>query len=356
MKALVKSRSEPGLWLDDLPEPSVGVNDVLIRVRKTGICGTDLHIYDWDAWAQRTIPVPLVIGHEFVGRIVAVGSNVTDFHAGDIVSGEGHVVCGRCRNCLAGRRHLCKDTKGIGVNRPGAFAEYLALPMTNVWVHEHHDGPHARPGDPAAPSPDGQPSIRDVQSIFDPLGNAVHTALSFDLLGEDVLVTGAGPIGCMAAAVARHAGARYVVVTDVNPYRLDLARKLGATLAVDVRGQRIADAQKQLGMREGFDVGLEMSGNPAAFNDMLDCMYHGGKIALLGILPKGAGIDWDKVIFKGLTMHGIYGRKMYETWYKMTQLVLSGFPLHKVLTHQIHIDDFQKGFELMDSGLCGKVV
>ncbi len=270
MKALVKREARPGLWLEDVPEPTIGINDVLIQVDRTGICGTDIHIYNWDAWAQKTIPVPMVVGHEFVGEIVEVGANVADFHPGDIVSGEGHVVCGRCRNCLAGRRHLCKDTKGIGVNRPGAFAEYMVLPMTNVWLHSD--------------SVD-----RDVASIFDPFGNAVHTALSFPVLGEDVLITGAGPIGSMAAAVVRHAGARYVVVTDVNPYRLELARQLGATLAVDVRHTRVADVQKQLGMQEGFDVGLEMSGSPSAFREMLDNMCHGGKIAMLGIPDRGNG-------------------------------------------------------------------
>jgi len=350
MAALVKRERKVGLWLEDVPVPEVGINDVLIEVLRTGICGTDVHIYNWDAWAQKTIPVPMVVGHEFVGRIVAIGSNVHDFSEGDIVSGEGHVVCGRCRNCLAGRRHLCKDTKGIGVNRPGAFAEYLALPMTNVWVHEHHDGPPVRT-DTAASS-----SQRDVQSIFDPLGNAVHTALSFDLLGEDVLITGAGPIGCMAAAVARHAGARYVVVTDVNPYRLDLARKMGATLAIDVREQSIADAQKQLGMKEGFDVGLEMSGNPQAFRDMISNMAHGGKIAMLGIPEKEMAIDWNAIVFNMLTIKGIYGREMYETWYKMTVMLQSGLDISPVITHHYGYQEFEQGFEAMRSGRSGKVV
>jgi threonine 3-dehydrogenase len=337
MKALVKRKSEPGLWLEDVPVPQIGINDVLVEVLRTGICGTDVHIYNWDAWSQRTVPVPLVIGHEFVGRIVDVGSNVKDFHVGEIVSGEGHVVCGRCRNCLAGRRHLCKDTKGIGVNRPGAFAEYLALPMTNVWVHA--------------------PSIpRDVQSIFDPFGNAVHTALQFDVLGEDVLITGAGPIGCMAAAVVRHAGARYVVVTDLNPYRLDLARRLGATLAVDVRTTKLADVQHELGMKEGFDVGLEMSGNAAAFRDMLDNICHGGRIAMLGIPDKEMAIDWTKVIFNMLTIRGIYGREMYETWYKMTVMLESGLDISPAITHRYHYTEFEKGFEAMRSGQSGKVV
>ena len=316
MRALVKKKAEPGLWLDEVPVPAIGINDVLIEVLRTGICGTDVHIYNWDAWARKTIPVPMVVGHEFVGRIVEVGSNVKDFHPGDIVSGEGHVVCGRCRNCLAGRRHLCKDTQGVGVNRPGAFAEYLRLPMTNVW---HHD--------PAIP--------RDVQSIFDPFGNAVHTALSFDVLGEDVLITGAGPIGFMAAAVVRHAGARHVVVTDVNPYRLELARQAGRHPGRSTCAPRpLADAQKQLGMKEGFDVGLEMSGNPAAFRDMLANMCHGGKIAMLGIPDREIAIDWNTVIFNMLTIKGIYGREMYETWYKMTVMLQSGLDIRPVITHR----------------------
>ena len=337
MKALVKRHSKPGLWLEDVPKPEIGINDVLIKVDRTGICGTDLHIYNWDAWAQKTIPVPLVVGHEFVGEIVAVGSNVVDFHQGEIVSGEGHVVCGRCRNCLAGRRHLCADTKGIGVNRPGAFAEYIALPMTNVWHHS-------------------EGISRDVASIFDPFGNAVHTALSFELLGEDVLITGAGPIGAMAAAVARHAGARYVVVTDVNPFRLELAQKLGATLSVDVRTQRIADAQKKLGMREGFDVGLEMSGNATAFREMLANMAHGGKIAMLGIPEGDMAIDWNTVIFNILTIKGIYGREMYETWYKMTVMLQSGLDISPVITRRLHYTEFEKGFAAMKSGESGKVI
>jgi threonine 3-dehydrogenase len=337
MKALVKKYAKPGLWLDDIPTPEIGINDVLIEILRTGICGTDVHIYKWDAWAQKTIPVPMAVGHEFVGRIVEAGSNVKDFHVGDIVSGEGHVVCGRCRNCLAGRRHLCKDTKGIGVNRPGAFAEYLALPMTNVWLH-------------AAEIP------RDVQSIFDPFGNAVHTALSFPVLGEDVLITGAGPIGIMAAAVVRHAAARFVVVTDVNPYRLELAKRMGATLAVDVRNQSIADAQRQLGMKEGFDVGLEMSGNPAAFRDMLANMAHGGKIAMLGIPEREMAIDWNTVVFNMLTIKGIYGREMYETWYKMTVMLQSGLDISPVITHRFPYQEFEKGFEAMISGQSGKVI
>jgi threonine 3-dehydrogenase len=337
MKALVKKQPDPGLWLEEVPVPEIGINDVLIEILRTGICGTDVHIYNWDAWAQKTVPVPLVIGHEFVGRIVEVGSNVKDFRPGDIVSGEGHVVCGRCRNCLAGRRHLCKETVGIGVSRPGAFAQYLALPMTNVWLH-----------DPEVP--------RDVAAIFDPLGNAVHTALSFPVMGEDVLITGAGPIGIMAVAVARHAGARYVVVTDVNPYRLELARKMKPTLALDVRTQRIADAQKKLGMKEGFDVGLEMSGSPEAFREMLANMCHGGKIAMLGIPQNEVAIDWSTVVLNMLTIKGIYGREMYETWYKMTVMIQSGLDVDPVITHRFHFTDFDKGFEVMRSGRSGKVI
>ena len=337
MKALVKRHSQPGLWLEEVPVPEYGINDVLIRVDRTGICGTDLHIYKWDAWAQKTIPVPMVVGHEFVGEIVAVGDNVHDFFPGEIVSGEGHVVCGRCRNCLAGRRHLCKDTQGVGVNRPGAFAEYLVLPMSNVWHHK--------------------PDInRDVASIFDPFGNAVHTALSFDLLGEDVLITGAGPIGIMAAAIARHAGARHVVITDVNPFRLELARKMGATLAVDPRPQSLTEVQKQLDMREGFDVGLEMSGNPQAFRDMLANMCHGGKIAMLGIPSEPIEIDWNIVVFNMLTIKGIYGREMYETWYKMSVMLESGLNIEPVITHRFHYTEFEKGFAAMKSGESGKVI
>ncbi len=337
MKALVKRKAEAGLWLEDVPRPEVGVNDVLIRVYRTGICGTDVHIWKWDDWARKTIPVPMVVGHEFVGEVVEAGSNVADFHPGEIVSGEGHVVCGRCRNCLAGRRHLCKDTRGVGVNRPGAFAEYISLPMTNVW---HHD-----------------PAIDlDVAAIFDPFGNAVHTALSFPVLGEDVLVTGAGPIGIMAAAVARHAGARYVVITDVNPYRLELARKMGVTLALNIRESSLAEAQKQLGMKEGFDVGLEMSGNPSAFRDMLSNLCHGAKVAMLGIPEKEMAIDWNLVVFNMLTIKGIYGREMYETWYKMTVMLESGLDIRPVITHRYHFTEFEKGFEAMLKGSCGKVV
>ena len=335
MKALVKSKAEPGLWLEDVPVPQIGINDVLIKVHRTGICGTDLHIYNWDAWAQNTIPVPMVVGHEFVGEIVEVGANVADFFPGNIVSGEGHVVCGRCRNCMAGRRHLCAHTKGIGVNRPGAYAEYLALPMTNVWLLHEAIEP-------------------DVAAIFDPFGNAVHTALSFPVLGEDVLITGAGPIGLMAIAVVRHAGCRHVVVTDVNPYRLELARKMGATLALDARTQRVADAQRQLGMVEGFDVGLEMSGNPAAFRELLTNMCHGGRIAILGIPPGEIAIDWNTVIFNMLTLKGIYGREMYETWYKMTVMVQSGLDIRPVITHRFAWPDFEQGFAVMNSGQCGR--
>jgi threonine 3-dehydrogenase len=337
MKALVKKKAETGLWLEELPVPEIGINDVLIKVLRTGICGTDIHIYNWDPWAQKTIPVPMVVGHEFVGQIVEAGANVKDFHPGDIVSGEGHVVCGRCRNCMAGRRHLCKDTQGVGVNRAGAFAEYLSLPMTNVWYQ-----------DPAIP--------RDVQAIFDPFGNAVHTALQFDVLGEDVLITGAGPIGIMAAAVVRHAGARCVVITDLNPYRLALGKKMGVTLAVDVRTTKLPDVQKQLGMKEGFDVGLEVSGNANAFRDMLANMAHGGKIAMLGIPSEPVAIDWNPVIFNMLTIRGIYGREMYETWYKMTVMLQSGLDISPVITHRFHYTEFQKGFEAMLSGNSGKVV
>jgi threonine 3-dehydrogenase len=337
VKALVKARSAPGLSLEDVPEPSIGINDVLIRVTHTGICGTDLHIYEWDDWARSTVPVPMAIGHEFVGEIIAAGSNVSDFHPGELVSGEGHVVCGRCRNCLAGRRHLCAHTQGVGVNRPGAFAEYIALPMTNIWRHA--------PG-----------MNREIAAIFDPFGNAVHTALSFPVLGEDVLITGAGPIGLMAIPVARHAGARFVVVTDVNPYRLEIARSMGATLAINPNEAPIAEAQKQLGMQEGFDVGLEMSGNPAAFRDMIGNMSHGAKIAMLGIPAKEMSIDWRHVIFNMLTIKGIYGREMYETWYKMTVMLESGLDITPVITHRFNYRDFEKGFEVMRSGNSGKVI
>jgi threonine 3-dehydrogenase len=337
MRALVKAKRDIGLELQEVPFPKIGINDCLIRVDKTGICGTDQHIYNWDAWAQKTIPVPMVVGHEFVGEIVEVGSNVTDFFPGEIVSGEGHVVCGRCRNCLAGRRHLCKDTQGVGVNRTGAFAEYIALPMTNVW---HHN-----------------PSIdREIASIFDPLGNAVHTALSFDCLGEDVLITGAGPIGLMACAVVKHAGARHVVVSDLNPYRLELAQRMGATVAMNPKEQTVTEVQESLGMREGFDVGLEMSGSPAALRSMLENMCHGGKIAMLGIPSEPIAIDWNLVVFNMLTIRGIYGREMYETWYKMTVLLESGLDISPVITHRFHFTEFEKGFEAMRGGMSGKVI
>jgi threonine 3-dehydrogenase len=336
MKALVKAEPREGLWLREVPVPIIGINDVLIRVLKTSICGTDVHIWEWDAWARKTIPVPMVIGHEFVGVIERVGDNVHDFHPGDLVSGEGHVVCGRCRNCLAGRRHLCAHTSGVGVNRPGAFAEFLCLPVTNVWA-----------ADPNIPL--------DVLSSFDPLGNATHSALSFNVLGEDVLITGAGPIGCMSAAIVRHAGARHVVVTDRNPYRLDLARRMGATVALNINDGSLAEIQQRLGMQEGFDVGLEMSGSPEAFRDMLANMCHGGKIALLGILPQ-TEIDWDRVIFNGLTIKGIYGREMYETWYKMTVMIQGGLDITPVITHRFRYTEFEKAFEVMRSGQSGKVV
>jgi len=337
VKALVKASAEPGLWLRDVPEPTIGINDVLIRVLRTGICGTDLHIFDWNEWAQQTIPVPMVIGHEFVGEIVEVGANVNDFQPGQLVSGEGHVVCGRCRNCMAGRRHLCAHTSGVGVNRPGSFAEFVALPMSNIWRHET--------------SVD-----RDTAAIFDPFGNAVHTALTFNVLGEDVLITGAGPIGIMAAAVARHAGARYIVITDINDYRLDLARKMRVDVALNIKQTSIAEAQKQLGMKEGFDVGLEMSGNASAFRDMLHNMAHGGRIAMLGIPSEEIAINWTEVIFNMLTIRGIYGRQMYETWYKMTVLLQSGLDIRPVITHRFTYRDFEEAFRVMRSGNSGKVI
>ncbi len=337
MKALVKSRREPGLWLEDVPEPEIGPNDVLIRIDRTGICGTDLHIEKWDHWAQRTIPVPMVVGHEFVGEIVDLGANVTNFRIGDLVSGEGHITCGRCRHCLAGQRHLCIATQGVGVNRAGAFAEYLALPASNVWRHD--------------------PTIdRDVAAIFDPFGNAVHTALSFPVLGEDVLITGAGPIGMMAVAIVRRAAARHIVVTDVNPYRLELAQRMGATLALDVRRENLADVQKKLGMTEGFDVGLEMSGQPAAFRDMLANMAHGGRIAMLGIPEKEMAIDWNLVVFNMLTIKGIYGREMFETWYKMSVLVQTGLDITPVITHRMAYTEYAEAFHIMKSGQAGKII
>ncbi len=337
MRAIAKLRPGPGLELTEVPIPAPGINDVLIRVLRTSICGTDLHIYNWDDWAAKTINPPMVIGHEFVGVIEAVGANVQGYKEGDLVDGEGHIVCGRCRNCLAGRRHLCKDTRGIGVNRDGAFAEFLCIPASNA-VHV----------DPSVPL--------DVLSCFDPLGNATHTALQFDLVGEDVLITGAGPIGCMAAAIARQAGARQVVVTDLNPERLALATTMGATRVVDVSREKISEVQKDVGMKEGFDVGLEMSGSPRALNDMIDNMAHGGRIALLGIMPERAAVDWNKIIFNMLTIRGVYGREMYETWYKMTALIQSGLDISPVITHRFPYSDFQQAFDLMRSGRSGKII
>ncbi len=337
MKALVKKKPAPGLWLEEVPVPTYGINDVLIRIHKTSICGTDVHIYQWDDWAQKTIPVPMWIGHEFVGTVAAMGSNVTDLQIGDVVSGEGHIVCGRCRNCLAGRRHLCPRTSAVGVNRPGAFAEYLVIPVTNVW--------HA---DPTIPL--------EILSIFDPFGNATHSALAFKVLGEDVLITGAGPIGIMATAIVKHAGARYVVVTDKNPYRLELAKRMGATVALDITKGRLADVQKELGMQEGFDVGLEMSGSGEALRDMLDNMCHGGKIALLGIPSNDVVIDWRKVVFNGITIKGIYGREMYETWYMMQSMIKTGLDISPVITHHFHYTQYEEAFEVMRSGRSGKVI
>jgi len=337
MKALVKREAAPGIWLEQVPVPKPGTNEVLIEVEKTAICGTDLHIYNWDEWSQRTIKPPLIIGHEFVGRIAELGPGVVNYEVGDRVSAEGHITCGLCRNCRAGRRHLCVDTLGIGVNQNGAFAEYVVVPASNLWLIP-----------PQVPS--------EIAAFFDPFGNAVHCALSFDIVGEDVLITGAGPIGIMAAAICRYMGARHVVVTDVNDYRLDLAGKMGATHLVNVQRESLDDAMRAQDIHEGFDIGLEMSGNPQAFNDMLHHMYNGGKIALLGILPSKTQIDWDQVIFKGLHIKGIYGREMFETWYKMTQMVLGGLDLRPVLTHEIDIDDFQLGFDAMQKGQSGKVV
>lgn len=337
MKALAKLHAEPGIWMTDAEKPEYGYNDLLIKIKKTAICGTDVHIYKWDEWSQQTIPVPMVVGHEYVGEVAAMGDGVRGFELGDRVSGEGHITCGHCRNCRAGRRHLCRNTVGVGVNRPGAFAEYLVIPAENAFK-----------------LPDDISD--DLAAIFDPFGNAVHTALAFDLVGEDVLITGAGPIGIMAAAVARHVGARHVVITDVNPYRLELATKMGATRAVDVSKEKLKDVMNELGMKEGFDVGLEMSGVPSAFSQMLETMNHGGKIAMLGIPPQSVAIDWNQVIFKGLTIKGIYGREMFETWYKMASLLQSGLDLSPILTHHLPVDEFQKGFEIMISGQSGKVV
>jgi threonine 3-dehydrogenase len=337
MKALVKAKKQEGLWLEEVPVPIPGKNEVLIKISRTAICGTDVHIFNWDSWAQQTIPVPMPIGHEFVGIIAEVGENVHDFKPGDLVSGEGHLVCGHCRNCLAGRRHLCMNTSGVGVNRQGAYAEYLSIPVTNVWFC-----------DSTIPL--------DILACFDPLGNAVHTALTFDILGEDVLITGAGPIGCMAAAIARHAGARHVVVSDINPYRLNLAKTVGATRVVDVTKEKIGDVQKELGMREGFDVAMEMSGNPVALDSILENVCHGGKIALLGIMPENTPVDWNKVVFNGLTIKGIYGREMFETWYKMTAMLQSGLDISSLITHRFHYTEYLKGFEVMRSGQSGKVI
>ncbi|WP_226702503.1 L-threonine 3-dehydrogenase [Microbulbifer elongatus] len=337
MKALSKLKSEPGIWMTDVEVPEPGHNDLLIKIRKTAICGTDMHIYNWDEWSQKTIPVPMVVGHEYVGEVVGMGQEVAGFKVGDRVSGEGHITCGHCRNCRAGRRHLCRNTYGVGVDRQGAFAEYLVIPALNAFK-----------------IPD---NISDeLASIFDPFGNAVHTALSFDLVGEDVLITGAGPIGIMAAAVARHVGARHVVITDINDYRLELAKKMGATRTVNVSKEKLPDVMKEIGMTEGFDVGLEMSGVAAAFRDMLSAMNHGGKIAMLGIPPGEMAIDWSQVIFKGLILKGIYGREMFETWYKMASLIQSGLDLSPIITHQFSVDEFQTGFDTMGSGESGKVI
>lgn len=337
MKALSKLKAEEGIWMTDVPKPELGHNDIMIKIRKTAICGTDVHIYNWDEWSQKTIPVPMVVGHEYVGEIVAIGQEVKGYKIGERVSGEGHITCGHCRNCRGGRTHLCRNTTGVGVNRTGAFAEYLVIPAFNAFK-----------------IPD---NISDeLAAIFDPFGNAVHTALSFDLVGEDVLVSGAGPIGIMAAAVCKHVGARNVVITDVNEYRLDLARKMGVTRAVNVSKKNLTDVMGELGMTEGFDVGLEMSGAPPAFRAMLSTMNHGGKIAMLGIPPSDMAIDWNQVIFKGLFIKGIYGREMFETWYKMAALLQSGLDLSPIITHRFGIDDFQKGFDAMRSGQSGKVV
>lgn len=337
MKSLVKAKREPGIWMQDVPMPEYGVNDVLIKIKKTAICGTDIHIYNWDEWAQATIPVPMTVGHEFYGEIVDIGSEVKGMPVGSRVSGEGHITCGYCRNCRAGKRHLCRNTLGVGVNRPGCFAEYLALPASNVLLL-----PDDVTGDQAA--------------ILDPFGNAAHCALAFDMVGEDVLITGAGPIGIMAVAIARHVGARHIVITDVNDHRLGLALKMGATRAINVSREPLFDVMGELGMTEGFDVGLEMSGNPQAFNDMVKIMNHGGHIAMLGIPPAEMALDWNQVIFKGLVIKGIYGREMFETWYKMISMLQSGLDISPVMTHHFSVDDFQKGFEIMASGLSGKVI
>src|SRR5688572_2166868 len=337
MKALVKARAEPGIWLQEIPEPRVGHNDVLIKVRKTAICGTDMHIYNWDAWAQKTIPVPMAVGHEYCGEVVEIGSEVAGIKPGDRVSGEGHITCGYCRNCRAGRRHLCRNTVGVGVNRPGAFAEYISIPAVNTFKLPQNIGD-------------------DTASILDPLGNATHTALSFNLVGEDVLITGAGPIGIMATAIARFAGARHIVITDVNDYRLGLAKKMGASIALNVQHGTLDDAMKQLGMQEGFDVGLEMSGNPSAFRELLRTMHHGGSVALLGIPPGETAIDWNQVIFKGLVLKGIYGREMFETWYKMASMLQSGLDITPVITHHLPMTEYRTAFETMNTGQSGKII
>jgi threonine 3-dehydrogenase len=337
MKALAKLKAEPGIWMTDVPEPEVGHNDLLIKIHKTAICGTDVHIYNWDHWSQENVPLGLVTGHEYVGEVVGMGQEVSGFAVGDRVSGEGHITCGHCRNCRAGRRHLCRNTQGVGVNRAGAFAEYLVIPAFNAFK---------LPAD----------VTDDMAVIFDPFGNAVHTALSFNMVAEDVLITGAGPIGIMAAAVARHVGARHIVVTDINDYRLELAQQMGATRTVNVAQESLSDVMKQLKMTEGFDVGLEMSGVPSAFRSMLESMNNGGKIAMLGIPPEQMGIDWSQVIFKGLEIKGIYGREMFETWYKMAGLIQSGLDLKPIITHHFSIDEFQKGFDIMRSGQSGKVI
>lgn len=337
MKALAKLHPEKGIWLTEADIPEIGHNDLLIKINKTAICGTDMHIYNWDDWSQKTIPVPMIVGHEYVGTVVDMGQEVRGYKMGDRVSGEGHITCGHCRNCRAGRRHLCRNTSGIGVNRQGSFAEYLAIPAFNAFK-----------------IPD---NISDeLAAVFDPFGNAVHTALSFDLVGEDVLITGAGPIGIMAAAVARHAGARHVVITDINQYRLDLASKMGASRAVNVSSENLTEVMHDLGMTEGFDVGLEMSGVPVAVRDMLAKMNNGGKIAMLGIPPEDVAVDWNQVIFKGLTIKGIYGREMFETWYKMASLIQSGLDISPIISHQMNVDDFQQGFDIMGSGQSGKVI
>tara|TARA_B110000091_G_scaffold112271_1_gene121449 strand:- start:9 stop:1034 length:1026 start_codon:yes stop_codon:yes gene_type:complete len=337
MKSLVKLKAEAGIWLQQTQKPTMGHNDLLIKIKKTAICGTDIHIYNWDEWAQKTIPVPMVVGHEYAGEVVDIGQEVKGFSLGDRVSGEGHITCGHCRNCRGGRTHLCRNTVGVGVNREGSFAEYLVIPAYNAFK-----------------LPDEISD--DLAAIFDPFGNAVHTALSFDLVGEDVLITGAGPIGIMAAAVAKHVGARHVVITDINEYRLDLAKKMGASRAVDVSKENLKDVMADLGMTEGFDVGMEMSGVPSAFKEMLANMNNGGKIAMLGIPGQDMSIDWSQIIFKGLTIKGVYGREMFETWYKMASLIQSGLDLTPIITHHFKIDDFQQGFDTMRSGLSGKVI